>query len=151
VYEGLAMGTANSSPAIACRINNGAPLRQLLEESKLFLGVIVEDTWRSTLNGTTYQEGIGHGRDLLGQDGEPSALIWAMIDNYLIHAPTKKKCCAAFLEFMDYMVQLGFICQKVKTSPPKQVQKFSGMLFDTTGVPAIKIPEEKVSIGKCRI
>jgi hypothetical protein len=143
VYAGLAMGTANS-PAIACRINNGA-LRQLREESELFQGKVVENTWRSTLEGLPYNEKVGHGRSLIGQDGDPSALIWAMIDDYLIHAPTYKKCCAAFSEFMDYMVRLGFICQKVKTSPPKQVQKFCGMLFDTTEVPTIKIPKEKVS------
>jgi hypothetical protein len=35
------------------------------------------------------------------------------------------------------MLRMGFICQPIKTSPPKQVQKFCGMLFDTTGVPTI--------------
>jgi hypothetical protein len=74
---------------------------------------------------------IGHSRNLIGQDGKPAALIWAMIDNYLIHAPTKKKCGEAFSEFKDYMVRLGFICQKVKTSPPKEVQKSCLMLLDT--------------------
>jgi hypothetical protein len=51
-------------------------------------------------------------------------LIWAMIDNYLIHAPIKKKWCEAFSEFMDYMVRLGFICQKVKTSPQNKYKNF---------------------------
>jgi hypothetical protein len=102
VYAGLAMGTANS-PAIACRINNGA-LRQLRSESKLFQGNIVENTWRTTLEGKPYNDTLGHGRALVSQDGLPAALIWAMIDNYLVHAPTKKKCYEAFSCFMDYMI-----------------------------------------------
>jgi hypothetical protein len=46
---------------------------------------------------------------------------------------------------MDYMLRLGFICQKVKTSPPAQVQKFCGLLFDTQGTPNLRIPKAKVS------
>jgi hypothetical protein len=83
------MGTANR-PVIACRINNGA-LRQLREESALFQGKIVENTFGDLPWRVSYNEKVGHGRSLIGQDGEPSALIWAMIDNYLIHAPIKKK------------------------------------------------------------
>jgi hypothetical protein len=137
------MGAANS-PAIACRINNGA-LRQLRKEAAIFQGDVVENTWRSTLAGEPYDKQASHGRNYMGKDGQYAALIWAMVDDYLIHAPTKTKCCEAFSTFMDYMVRLGFICQKIKTSPPAQIQKYCGMIFDTTGVPTIHIPEEKVS------
>ena len=143
VYAGLPMGTSNS-PAIACRINNGA-LRQLKKESTLFQGSVRENTWRTKLDGKEYDSRLGHGRILMGQDGLPASRIWAMVDDYFIHSPTERKCHEAFGEFMDYMLRLGFICQKVKTSPPAQVQKFCGLLFDTTGTPKLRIPSSKVS------
>jgi hypothetical protein len=87
----------------------------------------------------------GYGRVEIGEDGLPVALIWGMVDDFLVHAPTKTKCYAAFSEFMDHTMRLGFICQKVKTSPPAQVQKFCGMLCDTTKHPCIRIPDAKVS------
>jgi hypothetical protein len=52
---------------------------------------------------------------------------------------------------MDHTVHLGFICQKVKTSPPAQVQKFCGMLYDTITHPCIQIPEAKVSCSLATI
>jgi hypothetical protein len=143
VYAGLPMGTSNS-PAIACRINNGA-LRQLRVESPRFHGVVRENTWRSKLAGEPYDPRLGHGRVLMGPDGLPTSRIWAMVDDYLIHSPTKQKCSESFGEFMDYMLRLGFICQKVKTSPPAQVQKFCGLLFDTQETPKLRIPSSKLS------
>jgi hypothetical protein len=143
VYAGLPMGTANS-PAIACRINNGA-LRQLRKESSRFHGVVRENTWRTKLAGEPYDSRLGHGRVLMDPDGSPASRIWAMVDDYFIHSPTKQKCRVAFAEFMEYMLRLGFICQKVKTSPPAQVQKFCGLLFDTQGTPKLQIPSAKVS------
>jgi hypothetical protein len=68
-----------------------------------------------------------------------------MVDDYLIHSPTKQACCKAFDEFMNYMLRLGFSCQKVKTSPPAQIQKFCGLLFDTRETPKLRIPAAKVS------
>jgi hypothetical protein len=87
----------------------------------------------------------------MGSDGLPAALIWAMVDDYLIHGPTTRKCYEAFTVFMSYMVRLGFICQKVKTSPPEQVQTFCGLLFGTQAAPKIKIPEDKISRAKASI
>ena len=107
--------------------------------------MVKENTWRSKLAGEGYDPRLGHGRVVMGQDGLPTSRIWAMVDDYLIHSPTKRKCHEAFDEFMDYMLRLGFICQKVKTSPPAQVQKFCGLLFDTQGTPKLLIPSDKVS------
>ena len=45
-----------------------------------------------------------------------------MVDDYFIPSPTERKCHGALREFMNYMLHLGFICQKIKTSPPAQVQ-----------------------------
>ena len=44
---------------------------------------------------------------------------------------------------MDYMLQIGFICQQVKSSPPDQVQKFYSLLFDTQGTLKLWIPSSK--------
>ena len=49
--------------------------------------------------------------------------------------------------FMDLSLWLGFICQKVKTKPPAQSQKYCGFVFDTTGVPTLQLPEDKWSCG----
>jgi hypothetical protein len=143
------MGSANS-PVIACPINNGA-LRQLRQEAPVFQGEIIENTWKTTLAGEKYDKKASHGRNYLGRDGEYAALIWAMGDEYLIHAPTKEKCCKAFSTFMDYMVRLGFICQKIKTSPLAQEQKYCGMVLDTREVPTIRIPEEKLSRSRATL
>jgi hypothetical protein len=48
---------------------------------------------------------------------------------------------------MDLSLRLGFICQKVKTKPPAQSQKYCGFVFDTTGVPTLQLPEDKRSRG----
>jgi hypothetical protein len=143
IYASLPMGSANS-PAIACRIGNSC-LRQLREHSATFRGKAIENTWRSALAGGPVDGTHGMGRVAIGDDGLPVAQIWGMVDNFLIHAPTRAKCFKAFSEFMDHTVRLGFICQKVKTSPPAQVQKFCGMLYDTQSHPCIRIPEAKVS------
>jgi hypothetical protein len=143
VYAGLPMGAANS-PAIACRIGNSS-LRQLRENSDTFSGEIRENTWRAQLDGEKIEPRWGHGRVEIGPDGLPIALVWGMVDDFLIHAPTKGKCFKAFSEFMDHTVRLGFICQKAKTSPPAQEQKFCGMLYDTNKVPCIRVIKSKVS------
>jgi hypothetical protein len=70
-----------------------------------------------------------------------------MVDDFMVHGPTKKKTCQAFSEFMDYSVRLGIICQPVKTKPPAQQQIFCGMEYDTQSIPTVRIPEEKVARG----
>ena len=143
VYGGLPMGASNS-PAIACRLGNSS-LRQLRDNSDTFSGEIRENTWRAQLSGTKINPRWGHGRVEIGTDKLPVALAWGMVDDFLIHAPTKPKCFKAFTEFMDHSVRLGFICQKAKTSPPAQVQKFCGLLYDTTKVPCVRVMKSKVS------
>jgi hypothetical protein len=143
VYAGLPMGTTNSPP-IACRINNSA-MRQLKEQHGVFQGKVHVNSWATGLGGTTYKPGWGHGRVLIDDDGLPSVRIFTIVDDYFVHGPTKQKTATAFSCFMDHMVRLGFICQKVKTHAPAQCQKFCGMLFDTQGTPTIRIPDDKVS------
>jgi hypothetical protein len=80
----------------------------------------------------------------MGSDSLPAVLIFCIVDDYFIHGPSKGKCRKEFSAFMDYMLRLGFICQKVKTSPPDQIQTNCGMEWDTYRVPMLRIPEAKV-------
>jgi hypothetical protein len=142
-YTGLPMGLANS-PAIACRLGNSG-LRLLRTESELFQGVPNKNSWRRSFTGTPYHPKWCHGRFLMGADGLPTALIFAHVDDYLVHGPTCRKTCLAFNEFMDLSVRLRIICQPKKTRPPAQRQKFCGFIYDTTGIPRLIIPEDKVT------
>jgi hypothetical protein len=143
------MGTSNS-PAIACRLGNSG-IRQLRDGNPLFEGTVTENTWRRNLDGQGYVKGIGHGRVEIGDDGLPVAKLWSMVDDFLVHGSTQEQTGRAFGAFLDHSVRLGFICQPIKTSPPAQRQKFCGMIYDTSSVPRLTIPESKVSHGLATI
>ena len=143
VWVGLPMGSSNS-PAIACRLTNSV-LRQIREREEIFKGKPEMNSWRTKLEANKYNPKQGHGRTLIRDNGEPVALIWVMVDDFLVHAPTKQACEEAFKIFLNHMVRVGFICQVTKTQPPAQSQKFCGLIFDTTGQPFITIPSEKLS------
>jgi hypothetical protein len=147
VYCGLPMGSA-SSPAISCRITNGG-LRTIRDSESVFQGEVQINTWATSTKDGSYDPRKGYGRVLIGEDGLPATLMWVMVDDY--HAPTKRKCYETFTAFMNHMVRLGFICQCVKTSPPAQRQKFCGMIFDTTKISTLLIPESKVSRARATI
>jgi hypothetical protein len=53
--------------------------------------------------------------------------------------------------FMDLALCLGLICQPVKTKPPSQVQKYCGFLYNTTGIPTLRIPMDKREQGLAMI
>lgn len=88
---------------------------------------------------------VGQGRVLIGTDREPVALVWGMVDDLLVHATTRPKCHKAFSAFMDHSVRLGIKYPKTTTSPPAQIQKFCGLLYDSTTVPCVRITEAKIS------
>jgi hypothetical protein len=144
-YLGLPMGSSNS-PALSCRYGLGM-LRLLAEREPAFQGVIRENGWRSRLMTGQHDPRLGSGLVRIGDDGLPAALIWVFVDDFKIHAPTKRKLIRALNAFMDLSLRLGFICQKVKTKPPAQSQKYCGFVFDTTGVPTLQLPEDKRSRG----
>jgi hypothetical protein len=114
-------------------------------ECDLFHGEPTVNTWGEALRNNKYDARNGHGRVMMGKDGLPAVLIFCIVDDYFIHGPTKNKCRRAFSAFMDFMLRLGFICQKVKTSPPAQRQKFCGMHWDTHRIPTLLIPEDKIT------
>jgi hypothetical protein len=148
-YLGLPMGSSQS-PALACRYGV-AMLRLLLEQEDVFQGDIQENCWRTKLNGSGYDPKHGTGLIRIGKDGLPSALVWAFVDDFKIHAPTREKLIKALNAFMNLSLRLGFICQKVKTKPPGQVQKYCGFLYETTGIPTFSIPNDKRSRGLAMI
>ena len=143
-YVGLPMGSVNS-PSISCRIGEGI-LELLRAESPLFKATSrKENTWRSALNTGEYDQDLSHGYVSYQDNGNPVAQVYAFVDDFLIHAASWEECAAAMTVFMDLMVRLGMICQKVKTSPPSQIQKYCGFIYDCTGAPSLQIPPNKVS------
>jgi hypothetical protein len=119
VYDGLPMGATNS-PVIACQLGNSG-LRKLRQNYPLFQGRPIEDTWRRNLSSHEYIDRVGHGQVAIGEDGEPVALVFSMVDDFFVHTGTQERAGRAFSSFMDQSVKLGFICQHIKTSPPTQV------------------------------
>jgi len=83
--------------------------------------------------------------ELIGLDGLPACIIWIHVDDLLIHGPTKAKCMLGLHQLLDLTVHLGFICQRCKTVPPCQLVKYCGFLYDTTDIPTMLIPEDKIT------
>ena len=83
----------------------------------------------------------------MGPVKKPAALFWGFVDDFMIHAPTQVKCGHALSTFMNLMLQLSIMCQKVKLKPPAQVQKYTGFLFDMTSIPTLRIPPNKCDHG----
>jgi hypothetical protein len=145
-YAGLPMGSANS-PSLAGRYGT-AFLRLLRARSQLFQGKPSNNTWWSSFaQGEPLDPAIGQGYTLKGMDGLHAALLWAHCDDFLIHAPTKAKCIAALRAFLDMTVDLGLLCHPGKLSPPAQIVKYTGFLFDTRDQPALRIPSCKREKG----
>jgi hypothetical protein len=126
-------------------------LRLLLEREGVFQGTVHENGWRTKLAGNGYHPEMGTGLIREGDDGLPAALTWAFVDDFMIHAPTRGKLIRALNAFMDLSLRLGFICQKVKTKPPAQMQKYCGFLYSTVGIPTFSIPEDKRNRGLAMI
>ena len=144
-YVGLPMGAANS-PAIACRVGS-AILRRMALEDENFSGTVAHNTIGARLMGKAHHPDWGTGQVTLSSDGTPSGLIFAHVDDFLIHATSQLRCRLALEAVMEMTVRLGLICQPCKTSPPAQVQKYTGFLFDTRDIPCLRIPESKRQRG----
>jgi hypothetical protein len=111
----------------------------------------VKNTWRASFCGQSTNPAWGHRRVEIGADRVPVNLVFSICDDFMVHGPTKRKCGQGFSAYMDHTVRLGFICQKRKTKPPAQVQKFGGLLYDTHGIPKTQIPDAKLSRGLATI
>lgn len=143
-YVGLPMGSVNS-PSISCRIGEGI-LDMLRQESSVFrVHHREENTWRTALQHGSYRSKLNHGYVSFQANGLPIAQVYAFVDDFFIHAATWEDGCEAMTCFMNLMVRLGLICQKVKTSPPSQRQKYCGFIYDTRKTPTLIIPPNKIS------
>ncbi|CAJ1948036.1 unnamed protein product [Cylindrotheca closterium] len=103
-YYGLAMGAGNS-PALACKF--GAAFVRLLKERF----DVLQGTGRANCYWTGFSEigfdlKLGYGF-ILTDDTGGSVLIWAWVNDFLIHGPTYKKTAQALGFFLDTAVDCG--------------------------------------------
>jgi hypothetical protein len=149
-YRGLPMGSGNS-PSLAGKYGS-AFLRLLRARSSLFQGKPSLNTWWSAFaHNKPLDATVGQGYTLEGSDGLHAALLWAHCDDFLIHAPTRAKCTAALRAFLDLTVELGLLCHPGKLSPPAQIVKYTGFLFDSRQQPTLRIPACKREKGLAMI
>jgi hypothetical protein len=90
-----------------------------------------------------YNPDLGYGYILIGEDGLPAVHVWAHVDDFLLHGPTKEKVTRALKLFLDLSVDVGLLCNPTKITPPCQVVLYCGFLLDTRSVPCIRIPVAK--------
>ena len=142
-YATLPMGAGNS-PGASGRY--GAVFLHLVTTTlPAFQGQPVRNDIASGFAGSGYDPRLGVGRVLIGTDGLPACLLWIHVDDLLVHGPTYAKCLQGLLQLLDLTVRLGLICQRVKTVPPCQRVKYCGFVYDTTGVPKMCIPSDKIT------
>jgi hypothetical protein len=130
-----------SSPAIAGQYGLSL-LRLLREKCKLFQGEGSANCWWTGFSETGFVPGLGYGFILTGKDGA-AVRIWVWVDDFLLHGPTHAKTLAALEYFLDTTVKIGMLCHPKKLTPPSQVVKYCGFIFDTTGIPCLRIPVAK--------
>ena len=148
-YSRLPMGSRNS-PGASGRF--GAALLRVLQASSVdFQGHPSQNDFVAYIRDQGYDPALGTGRVLLGEDGEPSLLIWIHVDDILLHGPTYAKVRRGLDHIMDVALRLGLICQPVKTKPPAQRQRFCGFEYDTVDRPFLAIPEDKLSRAKALV
>jgi hypothetical protein len=118
--------------------HGSAFLRTIVDHCEAFSG---EPILNHPFLGQTYYATLGEGRFIMGPDGEPCLLIWIHVDDLFVHCPTREK----FNYLTGTEMRLGLICQPVKTSPPCQIQKFYGFLYDLKEAPYLHVLPDKLS------
>jgi len=149
-YCGLPMGTA-SSPGIACAFGTGFLRRLRQRHPEVFGGTPTENTWRRHVSDHIYDDRLGHGRAVVSSDGLPAVLTTGFVDDFSLHGPTYEKTSRGLDCFMDYAVEVGLLCNPDKVYPPSQETKYCGFIFDTRGVPTLRVPEGKRSRARAMV
>ena len=80
---------------------------------------------------------------MIRADGHPAVKIWVFVDDFAIHGPDYESTAAGLSAFLDMAVDVGLLVHPEKLSPPSQVQKYIGFIFDTRGSPILRIPKDK--------
>jgi hypothetical protein len=65
----------------------------------------------------------------------PAVQIGVWVDDFLLQGPTHAKMLIALEYFLDTTVKIGMLCHPKKLTPPAQIVKYCGSLFDNTGNP----------------
>ena len=95
--------------------------------------------WKELTIQGAYNPDLGHGLVLMWSDGKLGIKIWVFVDNFTIHGPDYESTCTALRMFFDVAVEVGLLCNPAKCDPPSQVAKYCSFLFDTCGVPQLKL------------
>ena len=67
----------------------------------------MSNAWLEQFETGKHDPTLGAGRVLLGEeDGLGAALIWAHVDDFFIHAPTREKLERALNHFMNLTVEV---------------------------------------------
>jgi hypothetical protein len=139
-YKGLPMG-AGTSPGLACRYGL-AFLRALKLKFDVFKGKGQANCWWTGFTDEGFDPSKGYGFTLTSNDG-PAVLIWAWVDDFLIHGPTEEKVSRGLALFLDAALDCGLLCHPKKLTPPSQVVKYCGFLLDSRTIPCLRIPVAK--------
>ena len=67
-------------------------------------------------------------------------LIWAFVDDLLVHSLALKSVEEALRLFLDSAVDHGLLVHPKKLLPPSQQVQYCGFLFNTVSTPCLKIP-----------
>ena len=135
VYFGLPMGGANS-PALAGRYGL-AFLRLLREQHEVYKGAMKANCWWEGFRGTGYKPSLGYGIVLERVDVLPLVRLWVHVDDFKIHGPDYESTAEGLHLFLDATVRVGLLCHPKKLKPPRQVQEYTGFIFDTRGIPCL--------------
>ena len=139
-YFGLPMGSANS-PANACKFGVSF-LRQLRERFAIFTGQGTANCFWSSFRDEGYDPDLGYGFVLKHANGL-AIKMWAFVDDFLIHGPDYPSVNAALRLFLDAAVECGMLAHPDKLILPSREVKYCGFLFNTVGIPCLKIPVSK--------
>jgi hypothetical protein len=77
------------------------------------------------------------------EDGLPAVLVWAHIDDFLIHGPTYEKTARSMKALMDKALDIGLLFHPTKITPPTSAVKYCGFIYNTNHIPSLRIPTDK--------
>ena len=140
-WASLPMGGANSP---ACAGRYGQAFLRLLRETLRVEGHSPRlNCWWTGFSGTGYDPLLGYGYVLTGPDGAPAVRFWVHVDDFAIHGPTLATTTKAMNVFLDVAVRVGMLCHPGKLKPPSQTPMYTGFIFDTRGIPTLRVPTAK--------
>ena len=142
-YFGLPMGSANS-PALGGRYGV-AFLWRIQATFSIFTGDPTPNCFWASFDSEVdgnYCPSLGYGMVFRTRAGA-AVLMWAFVDDFLIHAPTEELCAEALRHFLDMSVICGLLCHPKKLTPPSQRVRYCGFELDSSGIPSLHIPVAK--------